>query len=341
MRAALAKLDANNTELILTLHHLVCDARSTELLVEEMIAIYNSAKERSTLTLTTPKCSYSDFAARQHQWQRSAACELQEMFWRQTLQPPVYALELPTDRPRPAIPRFEGGSYRFSLSKRLTQLLGGLCKRYASTRSMVLLAAYLTLLHHHTQQNDLVIGIPTSGRKHPETEGMVGCFVSVLPLRIDVSDNPSFGTLIGRVRRGCIDIYINGDVCFERIASKLHLQRDFACTPLIRLLFSYEGKRWAPSMKRGLSVDVAAVPNGTAKFDLTLFVAEYGEHLNCLFEFDIDLFERITIRRLAERFLALLDDMFREPDRRLSDARIMTEFDLQEILAWSRGTARV
>jgi amino acid adenylation domain-containing protein len=335
IRTLLLRLDREEHALLLTLHHIVSDGWSLGVLYRELAALYEAFTSGRQSPLAELPVQYADFALWQSEWLRDEALERQLAYWRRQLAGAPAALELPFDHPRPAVESFRGDAVALVLPADLTAALKALSRRSESTLFMTLLAAFATLLHRHSGQDDVLLGSPIANRTQRELEGLIGFFVNTLVLRSDLSGDPGFLTLLARVRRMALAAYAHQDLPFEKLVEELGVERSLGRNPLCQALFALQNfplpdrrmgeLRFAPLSGAGLG-------SGTSKFDLTLFLRETGGELRALLEINLDLFERATARRLLERFVHLLRGIVEAPDLPLSELPLLSEAERHAIV---------
>ena len=243
---------------------------------------------------------YTDYALWQRSWLQGALRERLVAYWSRQLAG-VAPLDLPTDRPRPPMRTARGAFQSIALPASLTEPLFALSRREGATPFMVLLAAFQTLLHRYSGQDDVVVGSPVANRNRSEVEGLIGFFVNVLALRTDLSGDPSFLELLGRVRGVALDAYEYQDLPFEMVVEAVQPARDASRTPLFQVMFVLQTNRPADLGRSELRFSPLAAEGGTgtAKFDLTLMLEESEEGLVGGFEYNTDLFDRATIGRMS------------------------------------------
>ncbi|MBV9791335.1 MAG: amino acid adenylation domain-containing protein, partial [Chloroflexi bacterium] len=284
---------------------------------------------------------YADYAVWQRGWLAPGGeiLEKQLGFWKQQLGGGLPLLELPTDHPRPAVQSFKGARHTLALPKDLTQALHSLSQREGVTLYMTLLAAFQTLLHHYTRQNDLVIGTPTAGRTQPETENLIGFFINTLVLRTDLSGNPTFKDLLKRVRNVALEAQAHQDIPFEQLVDAIQPQRDLSRSALFQVLFVLQNAPMPGQSLRDLTLTSLEIDNGTAKFDIALDLTETADGLGGFIEYSTDLFETATIERMAEHFQTALESIVGNPEQRLGDVRIVPAAERQQIVHdWNATT---
>jgi non-ribosomal peptide synthetase component F len=237
LRATLLQLNETEHILLLTMHHIVSDGWSMGVFIRELAALYCAFSNEKPSPLPELPIQYADFAHWQRQWLQGEVLEEQLSYWKQQLNnaPPV--LELPTDRPRPPIQSYQGAIASLVLCESLSQKLKFLSQRSGVTLFMILLAAFQTLLYRYTGQSDICIGSPIANRNRSETEGLIGFFVNTLVLRTDLSGNPSFQELLGRVREVALGAYAHQDLPFEQLVEALQPERSLSHQPLFQVMF--------------------------------------------------------------------------------------------------------
>ncbi|HEX8276906.1 MAG TPA: amino acid adenylation domain-containing protein [Longimicrobiaceae bacterium] len=323
-RVRLARLDGGDHLLLVALHHSVGDGWSAGVLLRELAALYRAFAAGESSPLPEPPVQPRDHAVWQRRHLAGAALDAQLAWWRERLSgaPPV--LELPTDRPRPPVPGFRAGTVRFALDAGLTAGLRALSRREGATPFMTLLAAWQLLLARYAGQDDVVVGTPIAGRTRAELEGLVGFFVNTLALRTDLSGDPDFPELLGRVREATLDAYARQDLPFERLVEALQPERDLSRNPVFQVLFVLQNAPLRAEDAGGLRIAPEEVEGTAAKFDLTLALEERDGALAGVIEYAAELFDAPTVERMAEHFRVLLEAVAAEPRRRLSALPVLT-----------------
>ena len=337
LRTGLIALGAEEHVLSLNMHHVVGDAWSTAVLVRELRALYEAFSQRRPSPLPELEIQYADFAAWQRQWLSGDVLEEEIRYWRTRLgsSPPV--LELPTDRPRPAVQTFRGTNCWFSLPAALSGRLQALSRKEGTTLFMTLLSAFYALLARYSGQSDLVVGTPIAGRNHLQTENLIGFFVNTLVLRADLGGDPELAALALQVKELTLSSYAHQDLPFEKLVNELHPQRDLSRTPLFQVMFALQNVPAEALESPGLKLRPLAAGSGMAKFDLTaIFFGGGGGDLTGTFEYNLDLFEAATMRRMAGHFQVLLESFAGDPLRRVSALALLTEAErAQALLEWN------
>ena len=327
LRAALLRLGAEEHVLLVTMHHIVGDGWSIGVLVRELGALYAAFGTGRPSPLPELAIQYADFAAWQRRRLSGGLLASELAWWRGELAGLPPALELPADHPRPAVPSGRGAVHGFALEG---EDLGRLARRRGATRFMALLAGFAALLHRYTGADDLAVGTPVAGRTRLETEPLVGCFVNTLVLRADLSGDPDFGALLGRVRETALAAYVHQEVPFERLVEELVPERDLSRSPLFQVMAGWDENPAEPRLP-GLRIERMPVPAETAKFDLSLELHPAGAGLLGSFEYSTDLFEAATVARLASHYAALLRAAAGSPDRRLSDLPLLSAGERRQL----------
>jgi amino acid adenylation domain-containing protein len=336
----LLRLGEDDHLLLARLHHILGDAWSLDILGREVGALYEAFAAGRPSPLPELRVQSADFAIWQREWLRGEVLEAELQVWRRRLAglPPV--LDLPTDRPRPAVQTFRGASRGLELSDALAGRLRDLSRQRGATLFMTLLAGFQGLLARFTGQEDVSVGAPVAGRTRVETEGLIGFFVNTLVLRGDLSGDPDFLELLGRVRETALEAYSHQELPFEKLVEEIRPERSLSHSPLFQVVFQLTHAAPAPPLRLpGLTVAPLADETTTAKFDLTLTVAESAGRLNAALEYNVDLFDSPTIVRLLERFQRLLDAAAADPRQRLSDLPLLEEAERAQLLQEWNDTA--
>ncbi len=335
LRGLLLRLAERDHVVVLTVHHIASDGWSLGILVREIAALYPAFAEGTPSPLPELPVQYADFAVWQSSWLHGEVLEQEIAFWRRQLAglPPL--LELPTDRPRPAVQSYRGAARPVRLPAELTRQAEALGRREGATLFMVLLAGFQTLLARYSGQDDLTVGSPVAGRNRVETEGLIGFFVNTLVLRGDLAGTPTFRELLGRVREIALAAYLHQDAPFEKLVEELAPERSLAQTPLFQVMFELQN---VPTASLDIQ-DLHLRPVGDfgdrgtmAKFDLTLALEERDGGLSGTMEHATDLFDATTIDRLTGHFERLLASAAAEPDLRVFDLPITSEAESAQIL---------
>ncbi|HYU31238.1 MAG TPA: 2,3-diaminopropionate biosynthesis protein SbnA [Thermoanaerobaculia bacterium] len=340
LRLRLVRLAPAEHLLMITLHHIVADAWSMGVLLREVAALYAAFSQGRPSPLPALPVQYADFAVWQRSWLQGAALEAQLAYWRRQLAGAPAVLELPLDRPRPAVQTFRGAARPIALPPALSEGVRELGRSEGATPFMVLLAAWAVLLGRHAGQEDVVLGTPIAGRNRRELEDLIGFFVNTLALRTDLAGEPAFSELLGRVRATVLDAFAHQDLPFERLVEELVPERDLSRSPLFQTLFALQNAPAGALAIPGLSLQPVAVDSGSAKLDLTLSLREGPAGFAGTLEHNADLFDGATAERLLARFAVLLEGAVAEPGRALHDLPLLPPAEREQVLREHNATRR-
>jgi len=334
-RATLLQLGPESHILLLTMHHIISDAWSKGLFNKELSTLYTAFSQGQPSPLAPLPIQYTDFAHWQRQWLTGKILEKQLDYWKQQLAGAPALLELPTDHPRPAIQRYQGETESLQLSSELTKQLKTLSQQFGTSLFMTLLSAFATLLYRYTGQNDIMIGTPIANRTHREIEPLIGFFVNTLVLRLDLSGHPHFDQLLKCVRQVALEAYAHQDLPFEQLVEELQPERSLSHTPLFQVMFVLQNAPMDHLELPGLTLTPLELENVIAKFDLTLSLEETAERLEGTLEYNTDLFERATIKRMVGHFQTLLEGIVKKPQQPTQALPLLTETEYQQLKAWN------
>ncbi len=332
VRATLVVLNKTEHVLLVCMHHVVSDGWSMGVFFQELAALYNAYSQGQTSPLPPLPIQYADFAIWQRNWLQGDVLQTQLSYWQQQLADAPALLSLPTDRPRPAVQSFAGAYQQFALSRELTSGLIQLSQEQGVTLFMTLLAAYDTLLYRYTGVADILVGSPIANRNRSEIEGLIGFFINTLVMRTNLADNPSFSQLLGQVREMALGAYAHQDLPFEMLVEALQPERDLSHTPLFQVMFALENSPMSQLELTGLSVSPLMVQGTAAKFDLALGMENTATGLVGWWEYNTDLFDGSTIERMTDHFVTLLEGIIANPEERISQLRLLTEVEQDQLL---------
>ncbi|MEU7484722.1 amino acid adenylation domain-containing protein [Streptomyces sp. NPDC042319] len=314
LRARLFRLASDEHVLLLVVPHLVMDDWSADVLLGELTAGYAALHEGTDPKLPELRVQYPDFAA----WQRTrldnGALQPGIDHWLRALDGAPTVLDLPTDRPRPALSSHRAGWTPLRLDAATVRAVEELSAREKATPFMTLLAAYCVLLSRRSGRHDLVIGSPVAGRALSELEPLIGFFVNTLPLRVRTDPQRSFGDLLGQVRETVLSAMEHQDVPFDHLVQLLAPERSTAANPLVQVAFSLNNSAAPGRRLPGLAMEPHQVTGRSSRYDLVLAVAPEGDELHGELVYDSDLFDAETARQLAADYLATLTALVAEPD---------------------------
>src|SRR6266496_4346067 len=331
LRAALLRMDERDHILLLTMHHIVSDGWSIGILLTELAAFYGALSRGTVASLPDLPIQYADFSRWQREWLSGEVLEEQLSYWKQQLKN-LPVLELPTDRPRPPVQSFRGGRVSVSFSRELTEGLRGLSRREGATLYMTLLAGFSALLGRYTGQQDVVVGSPIAGRNRAEIEGLIGFFINTLVLRADLSGDPSFRELVGRVREVALEAYAHQDLPFEKLVEELQPERTLGQNPLFQVLFAHQTAPRGPFELAGLEAAPLPLETRSTRFDLEVYLWEKKDSLNCSFIYATDLFDPETIERMIGHYQRALESIVADPDRHIEELSLLSEVERRKVL---------
>jgi amino acid adenylation domain-containing protein len=338
-RAHLLRLSEEEHMAVLVMHHIVSDGWSMRVLIQELSALYAAFCEGRPSPLGALPVQYADYALWQRQWLQGDVLAEQVGYWKDRLAGAPVALELPTDRVRPAVQSYRGAAYNFALSPELTAGLYKLARVEGATLFMILLAAFQVLLSRWSGQTDVVVGTPIAGRTHRELESLIGYFLNTLALRTDLSGDPSFHELVGQVKETALGAYAHQELPFEKLVEELQPVRDLSRQPVFQVLLVLQNVPQATQPLPGLQLSRKGGGGGSAKLDLSLYVFEREGRLDGHFEYATDLFDRSTIERLAGHLRILLEGIVADPDARIGELPLLDEAERRRVLVEWNATA--
>ncbi|NPC52754.1 non-ribosomal peptide synthetase, partial [Corallococcus exiguus] len=331
LRTRLLRLSPEEHVLLLTMHHIVSDGWSIEVLIREVGVFYESFVAGTAPVLPALPLQYADFA-RQQQGREGEPLRRQLDYWKARLSGAPQVLELPTDWPRPAVQTFQGAELRVELPAALVEQLKALGRRSGATLYMVLLAAFQTVLHRYSGQDEVCVGTPSAGRSQAELEGLIGFFLNTLVLRTDLSGEPTFLGLLGRVREAATGAFDNQDVPFEKLVEELQPRRSLSYTPLFQVMLILQKPQGRPQLG-GLALEAIKSTAGRSMFDLTLSLVEVERGgLVGHVEYSTDLFEEATIARLTQHLRTVLEAAVARPEAPLASLPLMPEAEQRQVL---------
>jgi amino acid adenylation domain-containing protein/non-ribosomal peptide synthase protein (TIGR01720 family) len=322
-RFRLLRLSEADFVFLLTLHHIVADGWSMGVLVSELVELYRGRTGGPPARLPDLPIQYPDFAVWQRRHLTDEAQETQLAYWREQLRA-LPTLNLPLDRPRPAVQTFAGGTRSLRLDRGLVDDLERLSQGEDSTLSMTMLAAFQLLLVRYTGQSDIAVGSGIANRNRPELEPLIGFFVNLQVLRTQVDRTGSFRDLLRRVRHTCLAAYDHQDVPFDRIVRELQPNRTANYNPLCQVCLVFQNFPLPEIKFPGLSIQEMTVAAGTAKFDLTLYLEPDRTGLAVELEYNTDLFDPDTIERMLHHYATLLRSVADDPDRPVRELEIFS-----------------
>ncbi|MEM7356698.1 MAG: condensation domain-containing protein, partial [Acidobacteriota bacterium] len=314
IRVRLLRLAEEEHVLLLNMHHIVSDGWSINVLAREMTGLYKVFFHGETSPLPELAVQYADYAYWQRQWLSGRVLERQLAYWRKQLADLPRGVQLPSDRPRPALRTYRGAHRSLTLSQALSQKLEALSRRRGATLFMTLLAAFKVLFYRLAGEDDFAVGTPVAGRNRSEAEALIGVFLNTLVLRTDLSGNPTFSDLLGRVREVTVGAYAHQDLPFEKLLDELQPQRDLSRTPFFQVFFNMFNLPFEEMRLPGLSIESLAAPEFPSKFDLTIYAGQGDGVIGFRLVYNANLFTAARIAELGRQYELLLSQMVEDPE---------------------------
>ncbi|WP_212004915.1 non-ribosomal peptide synthase/polyketide synthase [Chitinophaga sp. HK235] len=332
LRAHLIILPQDEYVLVVNLHHIASDAWSTSIIVRELVELYAAYTEHRTSSLPAQELQYADYALWQREYLSGEVLQEKLGYWKNKLSGTA-TLQLPTDYPRPAVQSTKGAMYSFRLDRELSATLQVLSQQQGTTLFMTLLAAFKVLLYRYSGQEDICIGIPIAGRTRQETEGLIGFFINTLALRSDLSNDPSFTTLLQQVKQTTLGAYEHQEVPFEKVVDAVVKDRDVSRTPLFQVMFVLQNAPEGEALKLGpLELQQQDMTHTTSRFDLSCSMIEGADGLMGSIEYCTDLFSEETISRMLMHFEQLLRAVADAPDTAVGQLRMLSHAEEKYLL---------
>lgn len=344
LRYTLVEFGQTDYAIITTLHHIITDWWSFDLLWSELTTLYRAFSEGWPSPLPELPIQFSDFAVWHRRQLQGENLESRFSYWKKQLAGADFTLDLPSDRPRPAIQTYNGERQYFKPPRPLWDGLKTICQKEKTTLYMTLLAAFYTLLHRYTGREDIIVGSPYANRSMFETERVIGYFLNLLVLRADLSGDPTFRELLCQVREVTLGAYNNNDVPLVSLIQQFQPERDLSRNPLFQVSYVFTNSWGAVFERSGLTFNPIEIDNGLARFDLTLAIRNGEANPLLIFEYNTDLFDDSVISRMISHFQTLLEGIVANPDQRLNDLPLLTEVELRprasQTPPWRSGAQR-
>ena len=331
LRATLLRLREDSYVFLLTVHHIVSDGWSLQVLSNELTQLYDAFREGVPSPLPEVTTQFADYVQWQRRWLLTEEVERQLEFWKRQLAD-APALDLKTDYPRPAMPSYRGARRMISISQSLTRGLEALSRRENTTLFATLLAAFQVLLHRYTGQPEIVVGTPVAGRTRANTEALIGCFINTLVMRTNLAGDPTFREALRRTRETVVKALEYQDLPFERIVESIHAPRDLSRNPLFQVTFQLFQ---APG-KAGRGGKPVVTQKGTTQLDIAVDLSLNQEGISGTIEYSTDLFEHATIERMMAHFQVLLEGIVDDAGQRISRLPLLTHRERRALLPEAR-----
>ncbi|HEY8099335.1 MAG TPA: amino acid adenylation domain-containing protein [Burkholderiaceae bacterium] len=313
LRVRLLCLDEQEHWLLLVMHHIAADGWSIGILLRELSALYQAYATGKEADLPELPVQYADFAIWQHNSLQGAQWEKHLGYWRYRLAGAPPLLDLPTDNRRPAVQSHRGARYRFIVPSELTGRLHAQSRALDATLFMTLITAFGILLSRYSNQQDICIGTPVANRSQVAMEGLIGCFINTLVLRLQLDRRASFSRILQQMRETALAAFAHQDIPFEQLVEALQPRRSMSHAPLFQAMFSLQNNTAESCVLEGLELQILDIDLPIAKFDLTLDMEEQGDQLHGSFEYSTDLFDATTIERMTQHFMQVLEAVVNDP----------------------------
>lgn len=341
MRVTLLKNDTDEHILILLLHHLVADGWSLNILFKELWQLYNTFLENKTPHLEPLSIQYRDFVAWQSQQANQPNAELSKEFWLKEFSGDLPILELPTDKPRPAVKSFKGATYSFKLDSKLSKQVGQYCEKTSTTPFMFFQAMLTILLNKYTNQQDIIIGTPLSGRNHHDLESQVGLFLNIVGIRNQITNKITIQQYINQVKEHTLQVYNHQSYSFDAIIEALNLTRDLGRSPLFDVLLVVQNHlQELTASSPNINIEPFHYTEEVSKYDLSLYVEQQAEAFELTFEYRTDLFEVSTVQLFAEHFSNLIGHSIEQPNIAIGKVKYGSEAESKLLTAVNEASNR-
>ncbi|MCX7923871.1 MAG: amino acid adenylation domain-containing protein [Clostridia bacterium] len=315
-RVGLIQLSQDRHLLLVDMHHIISDGTSVAILMREFMDLYQGGNDGEL------RIQYKDFTVWQREMLQSEAVKKQEAYWMNVFSDGIPVLNMPTDYQRPSIQSFEGDSFEFELSEELSVKLKNFALESATTLYMVLLAAYNVLLYKYSGQEDIVVGSPIAGRKHPDLQNIIGMFVNTLPMRNYPSSHKTFKQFLEEVKENSLLAYENQDYQFEELVEKLGIKRDMSRNPLFDTMMADQNMNIPEIRIEGLTLSPYRIENKISRFDFILYTFESENLIRFYVEYCTRLYKNQTIKRFADSYIRILETVVNDKNIRLGDIEL-------------------
>ena len=344
VRWLLLKLNNQDHLLVHIEHHMVHDGWSfNNVFLKEFLALYQAFCEGHPSPLPELPIQFVDFASWQREWVQSQEAQAQLAYWQQQLSGSPPLLELPYDRPRPAEQTYNGAQVRLELPITLCESLRVLSRQEGITLFMTTLAAFLVIVRRYTGQDDLCLGTAVANRRMRETEQLIGMIVNNLVLRTDLSGNPTFRGLLGRVRKVSLEAFANEDLPFDKVVEVIKPIRNLSYNPLFQVMFSFHDSPRPDLTLPGLNITTnVALSNKSTKFDLDVVLIPHSQlngkdkGITLIWEYNADLFDAATIQQMVDQYQVLLKGIVDNPEQRVSELPILNQPQQELLMEWNQ-----
>ena len=332
LRIKLLKLGERDHVLLRTMHHIVSDGWSRGVFNREFKTLYEAYREGRENPLPPLGVQYADFALWQRSWLEGGELDKGLAYWKEQLAGIPERLELPADRPRPAVQTFDAEMCHAELSVEHLTALKRLSRESQATLYMTLLAGFGLLLSRYSGQDDIVVGSPIANRQEAQLEDLIGFFVNTLVMRVRVKAGMSFRELLSQVRQTSLQAYQHQDIPFERLVEELSPQRSLNTTPIYQVLFALQNAPWEPQRLKGLEIEELAGGELRVRFDLEVHAFEHDGRVSFSWVYNRDLFERWRVEQMARHYVRVLEAVIEDADRAIGQVELLGAEERKQIL---------
>jgi hypothetical protein len=329
-RVSLLRLAEDDHAFLVTMHHISTDGWSIGIFARELKVLYEAFAVGHPSPLPELPLQYADYAVWQRNWLQGDVLDAEIAYWREQLRGAPPLLEIPTDRPRPVHQSDRGARLSLPISGELSCQLAALSRTETCTPFMTLLAAFCILISRDSGQEDLVVGMSTANRPRAEIEGLIGFFINSLPLRINLSGSTCFRDLLKRVREISLGAFTHQELPLEKLVEAVRPVRSSVDSPLFRITFGVQNMPTEGIELPGLGLGAFDLQRVTARFDLTIWVAETRDGFCAHWTYSTDLFEESTVRRMHQRFVQLLKSIVEQPEADIDMLEMIPEEERRE-----------
>jgi amino acid adenylation domain-containing protein len=334
-RFVLIRLGSDEHVLCYAIHHAAGDGWSLRLAIDETCRIYEALAAGRVPDLPALPVQYVDYAGWERDQLHSGRMATDLVFWKRQLAGAPAVLELPLDRPRPAMQSFRGTRLRRHFDAGFLQSLKERSRQESATLFMTLLAAWQVVLHRHSAQDDVVVGSPVANRGQPALENLIGCLVNNIALRGNLAGNPRFTDYLAQVKQTTLDAFSHTELPFDVVVEALNPQRTASHAPVFQVLFTLLSFPIEVPPPPGLAIDPIESDTGASRFDIILEVHERHGQLRAEYEYATDLFDADTITRLHEHFASVLAAIIRDPTQLIGELPLLSEAEQRLLAGWN------
>ncbi len=332
VRCTLLHSSSNEDFLFFGTHHIGFDGWSLQIIFGELIVLYDAFSSEKLSPLTDSPIQYCDYAIQQKKWLSGAALDSYIEHWKSILSGDLPVLDLHTDHPRPTIQTYRGNKYQFLIPRTLSSQIRIFCQKERITTFQLFLAGYALMLMRYSNQEDVIIGCPFANRGTPGIEKLVGMFINTLPIRLDLSGNPTGREIIEQVRSVMLDAFIWQEAPFEGLVSELTTERDLSRTPVFQVVINMRNFPKHQAGIEGIDVELVSRDDAPAQFDLSLDIEEDSGAYAASFKYNTDLFEENTVAHMAAHYQNLLRELLINTNYPISEMEMLTPSERQRIL---------